>query len=155
MTYVAERNPAQAVVAGVERTLQLGRIWLSWDGSPRLSEDGDRIYTPHKAIRRYADHLIDHLAQIEALVAGSVGVSDGWRGSLVTFESDWARFTEVDLEEAAQRLRRLAQIYVLRLDGLGPESWDLPRDPEWSIREIIEHVAPPWYAEQVGDLLRD
>ena len=35
---------------------------------------------------------------------------DEWHGSLVTFDSDWARFTEVELDEAGQRLRRLAQV---------------------------------------------
>ena len=145
-----EENPAQAIVAGVERTLELAKTWLGWDGSPCVSEDGDRIYTPHKAIRRYTDHLIDHLAQIEALAAGSEGIADKWHGSLVTLDSDWARFTEIDLEEAGQRLRRLAELYILRLADLGPKAWDQPRDPEWTINQIVLHVAEPWYAEQIG-----
>jgi hypothetical protein len=146
------RNPGNAVVVGVERTLELASTWLRWDGTPRVSEDGDRVYTPHKAIRRYTDHLIDHLAQIEALVGNHDSEPDGWQGSLVTLASDWAPFTEVDLVEAGQRLRRLARIYVMRLDALGHQAWDESRGPHWTVREIVEHVAPPWYAEQVGDL---
>lgn len=140
------------VVEGVERTLALASTWLAWDGVARVSEG--RIYTPHKAIRRYSDHLIDHLAQIEALTSSRTPLRDGWHGSLVTVAADWAPFTEADLVEAGERLRRLAQIYAMRLEALGPEAWDRPRSPEWTIREIVEHVAPPWYAEQVGDLTR-
>lgn len=141
-----------AVAAGVDRTLALAQTWLHWDRSPRVAEGGERVYTPVKALRRYADHLVDHLAQIEALVAGEAPLPDEWHGSLVTFESDWARLTEADLQEAVQRLRRLAEIYRIRLSSLGPEAWDLDRGGEWTIRQIVEHVASPWYAEQVGDL---
>lgn len=63
------------VAVAVKDTLALARTWLTWDGVPRLSEDGDRLYTPHKAIRRTVDHLLDHLAQIEALAAGNVTVT--------------------------------------------------------------------------------
>ena len=149
---MTDANPARAVEAGVERTLELAATWLRWDGTPSVSEDGDRVYTPNKAIRRYTDHLIDHLAQIEALVGNGKSPPDEWHGSLVTFGSDWAPFTEVDLVEAGQRLRRLAQVYVMRFEALGPDAWDEPHPGEWTLREIIDHVAPPWYAEQVGDL---
>ncbi|HEX2050133.1 MAG TPA: hypothetical protein VHJ34_05790 [Actinomycetota bacterium] len=142
----------QLVVRGVERTLELAATWLHWDGRPRVSEGGDRIYTPNKVIRRYADHLVDHLAQIEALAAGRAGHPDHWHGSLVTIGPDWAPFTEVELNEARERLRRLASVYVMRLDALGRQSWDEPRGSAWTIRAIVEHVARPWYAEQLGDL---
>ncbi len=145
-------SPAGLIVSGVERTLELAQTWLAWNGVGRVSEDGERIYTPHKAIRRYCDHLIDHLAQIEALVAGEEGEPDEWHGSLVTLACDWASFSEADLNEARQRLRRLGRIYLMRFESLGPEAWDAPRGGEWTLREIVEHVAPPWYAEQVGDL---
>jgi hypothetical protein len=140
------------VGASVERTLELAATWLRWDGRPCVGEDAARIYTPNKVIRRTVDHLIDHLAHIEALVAGAETVPDGWHASLVTFDSDWARFTEVELDEARQRLRRLAQVYAVRLAALGPAQWDAPRGAEWTIRKIVEHVATSWYAEQVGDL---
>ena len=55
-----------------------------------MSEDGDRVYTPNKAIRRYADHLTDLLVQIEALVGRHEPPPDCWQGSLVTFASDGA-----------------------------------------------------------------
>jgi hypothetical protein len=145
-------NPGSAVAAGVERTLELARTWLAWDGTPRVAEDGDRVYTPNKAIRRYADHLLDHLAEIESLLAGAECEPDGWRASAVTLDSDWARFTEAELNEAEQRLRRLAQTYQHRLASAGAQEWDAPRGSHWTIREIVEHVAGAWYAEQVGDL---
>lgn len=148
----AEANPAELVARGVERTLQLARSWLAWDGRPVSSEDGSRVYTPNKALRRHADHLVDHLAEIEALLAGAATEPDHWHASAVTLGSDLADFTEADLNEASERLRRLARLYVLRLAAAGPAEWDRSRDPNWSLRQIVEHVADAWYAEQVGDL---
>jgi hypothetical protein len=148
----AEPNPAELVAAGVQRFLELARTWLAWDGRPLVSEDGDRVYTPNKAVRRHADHLVDHLAEIEALLAGAPTEPDRWHGSLVTMASDWAAFTEVDLNEATQRLRRLGQLYVMRFAAAGEPEWDRPRAPSWTLRAIAEHLADPWYAEQVGDL---
>jgi hypothetical protein len=145
-------NPGELVVAAVDRILGLARTWLAWDGRPRAAEDGIRLFTPNKAIRRHADHLVDHLAQIEALLAGQESEPDGWHASAVTLASDWAPFTEAELNEATQRLRRLARLYVLRLAAAGPEEWDRPQESGWTIREIVEHVARAWYAEQVGDL---
>jgi hypothetical protein len=147
-----DTNPADGVVTAVERTLALAHSWLAWDGQPRLSEDGARIYTPHKAVRRSADHLIDHLAEVEALLADEPSQPDGWHGSLVTTDADWARFTETDLVEAEQRLRRLAKTFWLRYRAAGPDEWDRPRGGSWTLREIAEHLASAWYAEQVGDL---
>lgn len=145
-------NPGTLVTSSVEQVLDVARTWLAWDGRPRLSQDGTRIYTPGKAIRRQADHLVDHLAEIEALLAGVPTEPDHWHASSVTVASDWAPFTEADLNEAAERLRRLARIYALRLQAAGPQEWDRPRDPNWTIRQITEHVASAWYAEQVGVL---
>ena len=48
--------------------------------------------------------------------------------------------------------RRLGRLYVLRLAAAGPEEWDRPRDPSWTLRAIAVHVGKAWYAEQVGDL---
>jgi len=116
-----------------------------------VSEDGDRIYTPHKAVRRYADHLIDHLAEVEAQLAGVPTRPDGWHASLVTVDVDWARFTEADLVEATERLTRPST--ALRLLAAGPTGWDRPRGDTWTLREIADHVGDAWYAEQVGDLM--
>jgi hypothetical protein len=148
-------NPAELVAGSVERTLELARTWLAWDGQPRRAEDGERSYTPNKVIRRQADHLLDHLAEVEALLAGAATVPDRWRASEVTLPSDLADFTEADLNEAGERLRRLARLFVLRYAAAGRDAWDQPRDPNWTLRQIAEHLADAWYAEQVGDLSRD
>jgi DNA-binding transcriptional MerR regulator len=146
-------NPGTKVEAAVEHCLETAASWLAWDGRPRVSEDGDRIYTPHKAVRRIADHLVDHLAEIEALLAGVETMPDEWHASLVTLDIDWARFTEQDLDEARQRLRRIARTLTLRLAAAGPEEWDRPRGQNWSLREIAEHLTGlRWYADQVGRL---
>jgi hypothetical protein len=147
-------NPAEAVVAAVERSLTLARTWLAWDGRARISEDGNRIYTPIKAVRRIGDHLVDHMAEVEALLAGEPTLPDHWHASLLTFDSDWARFTEADLAEAEQRLRRLARTFALRYAAAGPAEWDRPRGDAWTLRAIAEHLDSSWYAEQVGDLSR-
>jgi hypothetical protein len=104
--------------------------------------------TPHKAIRRHTHHLIDHLAQIEALLDGRPSRADEWRGSFVTLASDWAPFTEADLNEARPCLRRLADLYVQRLSAAGIDEWDKPRDPHWTVRRITEHVGKSWHAQQ-------
>jgi len=150
-----DSDPGSVIERATERVLDLARTWLAWDGTPRLSEDGDRVYTPHKAMRRYADHLIDHLAEIEARLAGVPTRPDGWHASLVTLESDWARFTEADLVEATERLTRLSTMFRLRLLAAGEQALDRDRgDGGWTLRQIAEHVGSPWYAEQVGDLSR-
>jgi hypothetical protein len=144
-------NPGSALVPAVERVLALAATWLAWDGRPRLAADGARAYTPHKAIRRTADHIVDHLAQAEALLAGAPAEEDRWHASAVTLDADRASFSEADLVEAQQRLRRLARTFELRYAAAGPEAWDAPQDG-WTLRQIAEHVADPWYAEQLGDL---
>lgn len=148
-------NPGELVAAAIHRILDLAATWLAWDGRPRLADDGVRLYTPNKAIRRHADHLVDHLAEIEALLAGATTEPDHWHASTVTLASDLASFTEADLNEARERLRRLARTYALRLQAAGPAEWDRPRDPNRTIRQIAEHVASAWYAEQVGALGRN
>jgi hypothetical protein len=148
-------NPGVVVEQAVEQCLEIALTWLAWDGRPCVSEDGDRIYTPHKAVRRIADHLIDHLAEVEALLAGVETMPDEWHGSLATFDGDWARFSEQDLEEAQQRLGRLGRTFALRISAAGESEWDTPRTPNWTLREICEHLTGlVWYAEQVGRLPR-
>jgi hypothetical protein len=148
-------NPGTLVEHAVDHCLEVAASWLAWDGRPAVSEDGDRIYTPHKAVRRIADHLVDHLAEVEALLAGVPTERDRWHASLVTVEADWARFTELDLDEARQRLRRLGRTFALRLAAAGPDAWDTPRGENWTLREIAEHLdGIRWYADQVGRLPR-
>jgi hypothetical protein len=68
------------------------------------------------------------------------------------FSEFWGK--QAELNEAGQRLRRIAQAYLHQLTVAGPEEWDKPRGSHWTIREIAEHVGMPWYAEQVSDLTR-
>jgi len=148
-------NPARAVVQSVDLCLELAATWHAWDGRPiaRIIDGVPNTWTPHKALRRVTDHLVDHLHEIEALLAGASPIPDEWHGRLVTLDSDWARFTELDLAEARSRLRRLARCYVLRYETAGPQTWDAFRAEAWTLREIAEHVSGVrFYAEQVGRL---
>jgi hypothetical protein len=148
-------NPGQLVVDAVAACLALARTWHGWDGRPiaRIEEGKPNAWMPYKALRRITDHLIDHLHQVEALLAEAEPIPDTWHGRLITFDTDWSRFTEADFDEACSRLRRLARWYVLRYRAAGEAAWDEPRSGEWTLREIAEHVAGvTWYAEQVGSL---
>jgi hypothetical protein len=147
-------NPAQRVVDSVSECLSIAPTWLAWDGRPLARFDEmPNVWTPHKALRRITDHLIDHLHEVEALLAGAEPVPDEWHGRVVTLDGDWSRFTELDLDEARSRLNRLARCYLLRYEVAGPRAWDEPRSPAWTLREIAEHVAGVrYYAEQVGRL---
>jgi hypothetical protein len=147
-----EENPGSLVAAAATTCLDIAATWLGWDGRPLIT-DGDNLWTPHKALRRVADHLVDHLAEVEALLSGVPTIPDGWHGRLVTLDTDWARFTELDLSEARQRLSRLGRLYELRYAAAGPSAWDASRTPNWTLREIAAHVSDvTWYAEQVGRL---
>jgi hypothetical protein len=148
-------NPGQLVADSVEACLEIAATWHAWDGRPvaRTVDGKPNTWTPAKALRRITDHLIDHLAQVEALLAGVPSIPDTWHGRFVTLDADWARFTEADYDEACSRLRRLGRWYVLRYEAAGAAAWDEPRGGEWTLREIAEHVAGVrYYAEQVGSL---
>jgi hypothetical protein len=148
-----DTNPARGVVEAADHTLRLAATWLAWDGEPIPTSDGERVYTPHKVIRRMSDHIVDHLAEVEALLAGEPTEPDAWGASLVTMDADRAAFTEADLVEAEQRLRRLARTFELRYAAAGPAAWDAPRGDNWTLREIATHLADSrWYADQLGDL---
>ena len=113
------------------------------------------MWTPHKALRRVEDHLLDHLAEIHAVLADAPSVPDTWHGRAVTLDADWARFTEPDLDEAASRLHRHAALYRLAADPLDDKAWDRTRTGAWTIRQIYHHVADVTsYGRQVGDLSR-
>ncbi|WP_219468821.1 hypothetical protein [Nonomuraea rhizosphaerae] len=151
MTDITDTNPALAVADSVDRCLAIAATWLAWDGAPIMT-DGENLWTPAKAARRIQDHLIDHLAEVEALLAGAVPQEDHWHGRFVTLNADWARFTELDLAEARSRWTRLGQAYVNRYATV-PDAWDTPRTPNWTLRETAEHVAGiTIYAESVGEL---
>src|SRR5690242_911256 len=148
---IDQRHPADVVTTLVEQVLARAATWTAWDGVPRPIDD--RVYTPHKAIRRVADHLIDHLAEIEARVAGVPTIPDHWHASASTTPADLAPFTAEDLDEAGSRLTRLAQIYEVRLARLSEAELDRRDGPAWSPRQIAFHLEESlYYAEAVGDL---
>ncbi|GLY33839.1 hypothetical protein [Kineosporia sp. NBRC 101731] len=145
-----DRDPAHLVEASVVHALQLARTWTLWDGRPILADD--RIYTPHKAIRRIADHLVDHLAELEARLAGQAPLVDRWHHSAITTPADLALFTDEDLDEATSRLTRLAQIWRIRLNSIDDERRDRVEDSAWTLRQVTFHVSSTYYADAVGDL---
>ena len=146
-----DRDPATVVADAVARSLALARTWTAWDGEPIAAND--REYTPHKAIRRIGDHLVDHLAELEARVAGEPPLPDHWHASAITTPADLAPFTPADLDEATSRLTRLAQIWTVRLHALDYERLDRKDSGAWTLRQVAFHVAESVaYAEAVGDL---
>jgi hypothetical protein len=133
----------------VTYTLAVARTWPRWDGVPIPAED--RVYTPHKAIRRVADHLVDHLAEFEARVAGEPPLPDHWHASAITTPADLAPFTAEDLDEARSRLTRLARIWSARLRAVPAERLDRAEGDAWTLREVVEHLdGSRFYVDSVG-----
>jgi hypothetical protein len=153
-----DRHPADAVTGMVDHVLKLAATWPQWDGRPfAVPVEGElpRTYTPHKAIRRVADHLIDHLAELEARVAGGPTEPDHWHASAITTPADLAAFGNEDLDEARSRLIRLAVIWDIRLRALSAEQLDQQQGDAWTLRQLAFHVAESaFYADSVGVLPR-
>ena len=147
-----DRDPATLIPAAVAEILDTAETWLGWDGRPAF-RDGN-AWTPHKALRRVTDHLVDHLAELECRLAGLPTAPDRWHGRRVTLETDFARFTELDLDEATSRLTRLAACYRARLGGLEAPVLDAPAaDGGWTLREVVHHVSNvTYYARAMGRL---
>ncbi|MEV6851098.1 hypothetical protein [Actinoplanes sp. NPDC051411] len=146
-----DRDPADVVAGTISQVLELAETWTVWDGKPLPADD--RIYSPHKAIRRVADHLVDHLAEIEARLAGVPTIPDHWHASAITTPADLALFTPEDLDEARSRLTRLSQIFEVRLRRLSPADLDRREGDAWSVRQIAFHLQESlYYAEAVGRL---
>jgi hypothetical protein len=146
-----DRHPSDVVNAMVDHVLDLAATWTTWDGRPIATED--RIYTPHKALRRVADHMVDHLAEVEARLAGVPTIPDHWHASAITTDADRATFTPEDLDEARSRLTRLAQVWDVRLRALDDERLDQPEGNQWTIREVAFHLTESvFYADSVGRL---
>jgi hypothetical protein len=146
---VDARAPADAIEQMVDAVLTLARTWPAWDGRPCPA--GERVYTPHKAIRRVADHMLDHLAQLEAHAAGVESVRDSWHGSFVTTASDLAPFYEQDVNEAANRLKRLVLLWKVRLAAIPESELDRAEGDAYTPREMAFCAAgSAYYAEAVG-----
>lgn len=153
---IDDRHPADVVTGMVDHVLRLAATWPHWDGKPiEVPVEGEpsRIYTPHKAVRRVADHLVDHLAELEARLAGRPTEPDHWHASAITTAADLAVFTAEDLDEARSRLRRLALIWDVRLRSLSAERLDRREGDAWTLRQVAFHVAvSAFYADSVGAL---
>nr|WP_254667891.1 hypothetical protein [Streptomyces griseus] len=135
----------------VGHVLAVAATWTEWNGDP-VHTDG-RVYTPHKAIRRVTDHLIDHLAELEARLAGEETQPDHWHASAVTTPADLAPFTRDDLDEARSRLTRLARIWAHRLGSLTVDQLDRSPGTGWTFRALAFHVAESaYYADALGEL---
>jgi hypothetical protein len=144
-----DRHPADAIFDMVEEVLALARTWPAWDG--KLCRVDDRVYTPHKAMRRVADHLLDHLAQLDSYLSGSDALADGWHGSSITTAADLAPFDERDVNEATNRLMRLAEIWRLRLATIPEGDLDRAEGDAYTPREMAFcAVGSTYYARAVG-----
>lgn len=155
---VDDRHPADVVTGMVDYVLLCAETWPRWDGVPAetpVEGEPPRLYTPHKAIRRVADHLVDHLAELEARLAGQPTEPDQWHASAITTAADLAPFSAEDLDEAHSRLRRLALIWAVRLRAVPAEELDKRRGDAWTLRQLAFHLADSaFYADAVGMLPR-
>ena len=155
---VDDRHPADVVTGMVDYVLRVAASWPEWDGRPieiPVEDEPPRTYTPHKAIRRVADHLVDHLAELEARLAGRPTEPDHWHASAITTPADLAAFTPDDLDEARSRLRRLALIWDVRLRSLSEQQLNERAGDAWTLRQVAFHVAESaFYADSVGVLPR-
>lgn len=146
---IGDRDPGEAIMQMVEHVLDVASTWTAWDGRPVTFED--RVFTPHKAIRRVADHLVDHLAQLEAHLAGVAPPVDAWQGSAFISDAERATFTPEDLAEARCRLRRLSEIWAIRIGSVSPEDLDRAEGDEYTPREMAACVAgSDYYADAIG-----
>lgn len=153
---VGKAELAALIPESIDRVLALAATWTSWDGRPIVNADG-RTYTPHKAVRRITDHLVDHLAELEARLAGEPTEPDRWHASNVTTPADLAPFTAADLDEARSRLTRLGRIWAQRVAALPEERLDESPGTGWSFRQIVCHLAGAsgYYADSVGEFTKE
>ncbi|MFE9771870.1 hypothetical protein ACFYOV_09395 [Streptomyces sp. NPDC005931] len=144
-------STSSAVTGMVDHVLALAATWTRWNGEPVHLDD--RVHTPHKAIRRVADHLVDHLAEMEARLVGEEPLPDHWHASATTTAADLAPFTPEDLDEARSRLTRLARTWAARLDALTDDQLDHSPGQGWTFRQLDRHLEESvYYADALGDL---
>jgi hypothetical protein len=154
------RDPAAVVTAATDHVLELAESWIRWDGHPVQvpvdEEPEPRLYTPHKVIRRVTDHMIDHLAEVQARLAGRPTQPDRWHASAITTAADLAAFTEADLDEATSRLLRLDQLWEVTLRSLTSEQLDAGIGEGWTFRQVAFHVGEvsAIYAGTIGPIPR-
>ena len=99
--------------------------------------------------------MVDHLAQLEAHLAGAEPLPDRWHGSSMTSPADLAQFTPEDLDEARSRLERLAQLWRIRLAAIPLEELDQAEGDAYTPREMAFCVVgSTYYADAVGGLRR-
>lgn len=144
----AQPTPDERLLVAIEDTLDRMTQWTGWSGA--TTRRGGSVWTPQKATRRITDHLLDHLTQIECRIAGVDPVPDQWKGRRVTLDSDWARFTELDFEEARSRIRRLGQLLALQV-RTHPELLD--DGGEWSLGGIMDHLVQSLESYRSGPVL--
>ena len=148
---MTERTPAEIVPAMIADVLAMAHTWTSWTGDP-VTIDG-RTMTPHKAIRRVVDHTIDHLAEAAARINNITPLVDHWHHSANTTPADLAPFTTDDLNEAVERLNRLAQLWQLTYGSLDNATLDTPAVDAMTLRELAHHAAESiCYATMIGTL---
>ena len=132
-------NPSQSVPLMIDRVLAMAESWVNWNGEPVII-DG-REMTPLKALRRVSDHVLDHLAEIQARVTGTESLPDHWHHSAYTTAADLAPMSGEDLNEARERLKRLAELWTIALDSIPEEALDAPTAGRMTIRELASHTA--------------
>jgi thioester reductase-like protein len=135
----------------IATVLTMATTWTKWNGTP-VEIDG-RVMTPNKAIRRVADHTIDHLAEAQARINNHEPLIDRWHHSAKTTPADLALFTADDLNEATQRLTHLAQLWAITYEHLDDATLDAPINKAMTLREIADHAAESIaYALAIGHL---
>ncbi len=146
-----EFDPVEGVPHMIGEVLAMAETWPGWNGTP-VEVDG-RVMTPHKAIRRVGDHVIDHLAEIQARISGEDSLADNWHNSTFTTAADLAPFDQNDLNEARERLVRLAQLWRITMAGVPAAKLDEPVDNAMTLRELAEHTVESLvYGQMIGAL---
>jgi hypothetical protein len=135
----------------VDHVLAAAATRTGGDGEPLRVDE--RVYAPRVAIRRGADHLVDHLAELETRLVGEDPGADRWPASGSTTDGDLAPFTAEDSNEARSRLVRPGLIWAARLGAPTEEQFDDSPGDGWSFREPASHLkGSTYYVDALGRL---